>query len=350
MDSLTSLDHSALSGRSPISVHKPESTGKQKSQDLPDTDEEQVKSKDTGSLVTDCPVSYEIQGGKPVFRLSSDGQRLGSCRTSDYQKVVSPESSLQGDILAEEISRLGSDLFSLDGLECQNDPIKETLCLDFSHCHGEGCEPAQLAVLLGGESLRDLTEYSRQELYQLYHHPKVLIIDLKSGKARCQLPQDRNSGFDLSVQGTNPVERLNGIYLALMQRVLGEVVFDHQVLERLQRTTDRKEKEELLREVSESDRPHVEDPDRLGFRIQLFERRGELYFSLTDINPEVAHKIWGTADSQGLTLMVAALLAKGGELAEDPHREQYQERMETDGSQRLPLSAHFLRRNYLHTE
>ena len=235
-----------------------------------------------------------MQGGKPLFSMAADGSHLAVSRPGDLQTVHVPDASLRGQIISEDIVRLCEQLFSLYGLKCKYNPVSETLTLDFRHCHGEGCDTSLLPVLLGADFLNDKSDFTEQQLENRSYCPKTIKINLGSGKAR-YIPIDGPvRGFDIKMEARNPVERLNGIYLFLMQRTLGETVYNHQMLRRLQAASDSIEKESLLNAVSECDSPGIDDPERLGFRILLSDHNGELQFSLAGVNPQVATEIWGT--------------------------------------------------------
>ena len=260
---------------------------------------EPVKKQRLSNPATSCPVAYIKQGERPLFRTTADGTRLGPGSKDDLLDVVSPGNALDEDILAEEIAALGEKLFFLDGLECSYEA--GSLHFNFEHCHSQNSSLSVLEKLLGSSLLQNREAGSS--------YPKHLGIDLGLGLASYYLDGEKHTFF-VNVASNTPLECLTNIYLLLMQRLLGETLYNHQMLEQLQNTLagDQERKKELLSLISQGDDAGIEDSERLGFRIQLSSQGDGIHFSLSDINPDVAMKVWGASDPEVLQQKVADLL------------------------------------------
>ena len=104
-------------------------------------------------------------------------------------------------------------------------------------------------------------------------------------------------------------DALRAIHHLLLQRAVGEILYNQRTLERLQTARDHQHQQALLHPLASFDRLTIDDPDRLGFRICIDQQPNTgLSLTLIELNPEVAEQVWGSRDPQQLLGQVSGLL------------------------------------------
>ncbi|MCL6268678.1 hypothetical protein M3P05_01755 [Sansalvadorimonas sp. 2012CJ34-2] len=257
-----------------------------------------------------CTVHYTVQGETPLFSLS--GGRLAPS-DNDLRLCFRPEPALLPSVLTYEIQQLGEKLFFLQGVRCEYDASLQKLTLDFTRCQAKGGERCQLPLILCGH-LKNKKPFTGDKTNSPSYGSGKMVIDLKLGEV-VYTPASGNDILlslpDISSGNSvcSPVERLVHIYHLLLQRALGEVLYNQRMLERIQCTLNNQQKKALLHELSSFDRLTTEDPDRLGFRLVIKEHEDGLMLNLADLDPDIARRVWGSCNHGELLQKIKGLLA-----------------------------------------
>ena len=251
-------------------------------------------------------VPYIMVGGIPEYSVSGDFKLTPA--TGDITQVYHPEVALLNPVLSDEIHQIIEGLYFLPGLYSRYDHKGQALALGFDQCIAKTGELFQLAMLLGVTDLKNTQPHSECSLVMHNKKPTDLYIRLNEGFFTCRFANDTSKTFKLPVSGINPTERLKGIYLLLLERVLGEWIYSRLIMDLIQSPITNQEKDRLLKQLANFDRMTTDDPARLGFRICLKEMKNGLGLGLSCIDLEFCQKTWYTSCHQALLEKVGSCL------------------------------------------
>ena len=200
-----------------------------------------------------------------------------------------------------------SQLF-ISGLKPLYDSTAESLTFDLSQIKAKGGERCQIGMMLGAEFLMGKKPYTEGEGNTPRYSPDKIVIDLRTGAVNYTSLAGETHALQLPFKPAGVQDCLRQLHLLLLQRSLGELLTNQLALDGLQMSTDTEEKKQILNQFASFDHLTSDDPERLGFRLQLSQSEDGLRLSLADIDQNKAMSLWGTANEQALVGRVSQML------------------------------------------